>query len=526
MTAALPLPKSLNLGSGKDFRDDFFNIDVDDTWAPDAVCDLSTIGDLAQGIPFDTARFGAVRLSLGCFDKIIANDVLEHVPDLMSMMTRCLQLLEIGGVFQISVPYDLSYGAWQDPTHVRAFNERSWLYYTDWFWYMGWSDTRFAVDRFDFVPSPFGEELKGRNIPREDILRTPRAIDSMTVVLRKVTLTAEDRATWEFWRERKRQAQNRHVGHASGPTEEPVGDFNASTAPIASKPKAFDGSVAEHRDRYAIWIVTPGDYAHHHAYDDLALGLSEAFAELGGSAPVVCDPTEAAQRTLIVLGPQLLPPSALNLLPKDSVLFNLEQVQSDSPWMHGSYLSLMQKHPVLDYSIRNQVALAARGIAHARVLPVGYASGLTRITPAASKDIDVLFYGSLNDRRSHVLDALAARGVKVQHLFGVYGAERDHAIARAKIVLNMHFYDAAIFEAVRVTYLLANGACVVSEGDVGDPDISPFAAGLMVVPYHSLVELCIDLLNADGKRASIARAGFDTIRRRGQADLLRALFAN
>jgi len=43
-------------------------------------------------------------------------------------MTNCLKLLRVGGVFKILVPYDLSYGAWQDPTHIRAFNERSWLY--------------------------------------------------------------------------------------------------------------------------------------------------------------------------------------------------------------------------------------------------------------------------------------------------------------------------------------------------------------------------------------------------------------
>ena len=129
-----PLPKYLNLGSGKDFRADCFNVDVNPAWQPDALIDLSTLRIDDKGLCLDTARFGRVILHRNSFQKILANDVLEHVPDLPGLMTCCLNLLAIGGIFEIQVPYDLSYGAWQDPTHIRAFNERSWLYYTDWFW--------------------------------------------------------------------------------------------------------------------------------------------------------------------------------------------------------------------------------------------------------------------------------------------------------------------------------------------------------------------------------------------------------
>jgi SAM-dependent methyltransferase len=525
-----PIPTTLNLGSGKDFRDDCFNLDVDDTWGPDAVRDLSVAADLAQGLTLKTTRFGDVTLCPACFDHIIANDVLEHVPDLMTMMTRCLQILRVGGTFQISVPYDLSFGAWQDPTHVRAFNERSWLYYTDWFWYMGWSEFRFALESFDFVPSALGEALKSKDVAREEIIRTPRAIDSMTVVLRKVELTSEDRVTWDYWRERKRQAQSRGVASAAAVLSSPSTNADVHQALTAGPSdlglKAFDGPFSAHRDRYAIWIVTRGDYGHQLAYDDLAQGLSEAFTELGGSAPIVRDPTLAEGRTLIVLGPQLLPPSALNLLAKDSILFNLEQVQDDSPWMSETYMALLRQHPVLDYSIRNQTALRNRGIGHARVLPIGYAPILTRIDAAPEQDIDVLFYGSLNDRRRRVLDALAARDVKVQHLFGSYGSERDRAIGRAKIVLNMHFYEVAIFEAVRVSFLLANGVCVVSEGDERDPDVAPLTGGLVLAPYEDLVERCVGLLSESAKRESLGRAGLAVITRRRQADLLGSLFTS
>lgn len=185
------LPKTLHVGSGKDFRPEHFNIDMNVAWGPDAVLDLASptlIGSAAQ-----TQRFGAVTLQEGYFDVLIANDVLEHIPDLTGAMTNALRLLRPGGVFQISVPYDLSLGAWQDPTHVRAFNENSWLYYTDWHWYLGWTEARFDTLKVEFQPSTFGAELVRAGKPLPEILRTPRAIDNMHVVLRKRYLQESER---------------------------------------------------------------------------------------------------------------------------------------------------------------------------------------------------------------------------------------------------------------------------------------------------------------------------------------------
>jgi len=115
------------------------------------------------------------------FDAILANDVLEHLPDLVGAMTSCKKLLRVGGEMRIHVPYDLSYGAWQDPTHLRAFNEKSWLYYTDWHWYLGWED-RFYMTSLEFRLNPIAQDLK---LTQEELLRTPRAVDSMYVVLTK-----------------------------------------------------------------------------------------------------------------------------------------------------------------------------------------------------------------------------------------------------------------------------------------------------------------------------------------------------
>jgi hypothetical protein len=192
--------------------------------------------------------------------------------------------------------------------------------------------------------------------------------------------------------------------------------------------------------------------------------------------------------------------------------------------MSDSYIALMRERPVLDYSIRNQAALARIGVEHARRLAIGYAPSLSRVKRAPTKDIDVLFYGSLNPRRSAILESLRAHGVNVVTLFNVFGAERDAAIARAKIVLNMHFYEATIFESVRVSFLLANRACVLSEGDASDPDIAPFAGGLALASYKGLVDRCRDLLADPAQRRGLEQAGFAAIKRHRQSALLGCLF--
>jgi SAM-dependent methyltransferase len=174
------IPTTLNLGSGKDWKDECLNADILPRVNPDWLVDISKV-EFGQKI--DT-RFGQVVINKGMFERVIANDVLEHIPDLVSAMTNIKDLLCTNGEFHISVPYELSLGAWQDPTHVRAFNENSWLYYTDWHWYLGWED-RFNLSLIEFKVSELGKEMIDKNFTEQEIMRTPRAVDSMKVILCK-----------------------------------------------------------------------------------------------------------------------------------------------------------------------------------------------------------------------------------------------------------------------------------------------------------------------------------------------------
>jgi|SRR5882724_11403758 len=107
------IPKKINLGSGKDYRRDYLNIDINDYWSPDIVADISGVFLQNGSRTFTTKRFGDVTVANDSFDEIIATDVLEHVADLVTTMTNCLNLLRTGGVFNILVPCALRPILWR-----------------------------------------------------------------------------------------------------------------------------------------------------------------------------------------------------------------------------------------------------------------------------------------------------------------------------------------------------------------------------------------------------------------------------
>lgn len=185
------IPTTINLGSGKCFLPDYINIDVNPYWGPDIVFDFGR--KIGSRTVFDTDRFGEVRLDHDSFERILARDVLEHIPDLVAAMTNCMNLLRPDGEMHITVPHDLSFGAWQDPTHVRAFNENSWLYYTDWFWYLGWREARFDLVSLDFMLSELGKKRLDQGIDAQELRLLPRCIDEMRVVLKKRLLSEKEK---------------------------------------------------------------------------------------------------------------------------------------------------------------------------------------------------------------------------------------------------------------------------------------------------------------------------------------------
>lgn len=184
------IPTILNLGSGKNYIEGVLNIDINPMFKPDLVDDISNT-KIEEWILYDLdpkQDLVKSKSAVGHYEKIIAHDVLEHIRDLVPTMTNCLNLLKEGGEMDIIVPYDLSRGAWSDPTHVRAFNERSWIYFNEWSWYIGWTDYAFQLVKCELVVA----EGVNPDTPIEILTSTPRAVEAMKVLLKKVKVKQPD----------------------------------------------------------------------------------------------------------------------------------------------------------------------------------------------------------------------------------------------------------------------------------------------------------------------------------------------
>ena len=276
---------------------------------------------------------------------------------------------------------------------------------------------------------------------------------------------------------------------------------------------------------FQVVIVSPINYPHSQAFTEIAETLLYGLKKMGLKSSIGRNAYSRTGRN-IILGSNLLTPEEIAGIPADSIIYNLEQIYSGSPWVTQNLMNIFGKFEVWDYSQRNVDSIRAlvQGV-NIKYVPVGYVTELTRIPPADEEDIDILFYGSINERRKKILDGLTARGIKVTAVFGVYGEPRDALISRAKLVLNMRLYESDIFEIVRVSYLLSNQKAVVSECNDATDMEADLRDAMALAPYAGLIDACLKLLGDPESRKSIARNGFDLMSKRSEESYLRGALA-
>ena len=246
-------------------------------------------------------------------------------------------------------------------------------------------------------------------------------------------------------------------------------------------------------EKFAVTLVCPDGYIHSLALLEIAETINFALLNLGHDSILSTD-LSAPHRRQIILGAHLLDENTVQTINSNAIIYNFEQIDPASPWLNFTYLNLLKNHLVWDYSINNINILNTIGINNVQHLQLGYVNQISRIIKQPIQDIDVLFYGSTNSRRELILNELKKHGLNVVTLFGVYGSERDDFISRSKLVINIHFYESKIFEIARISYLLANEVCVLSETGY-DPIEKDFANALIFSPYDELIEKCIFLIN-------------------------------
>jgi hypothetical protein len=281
---------------------------------------------------------------------------------------------------------------------------------------------------------------------------------------------------------------------------------------------------------FTVWIVQPLYDPHARCLVEAATGVAFSLRRLGhevqfnpGRGAYVENPTAPFGR-LVVFNANKLPATPL---PADAIIFNAEQVQTDGEWgavwQSSNYVKLLRRHLIWDYSATNAKALSELGCDKIVQCKIGYYPELTDVIPAKQQDVDVLFIGSTNDRRVKVLTEMAKSGLKVKVLTACYGEERNAWIARAKVVLNCHFYPQPVFEIFRVSHLVANGKAVVSEDGGRDEGLEKLAKDLTAyVPYDGLVQACWRLVNDEAMRKQQETRGQEAFQKLKQTDYVKA----
>lgn len=264
--------------------------------------------------------------------------------------------------------------------------------------------------------------------------------------------------------------------------------------------------------KYAVLIV---EDKHSEVFREVAEAVHYGLLELGHESVIVPRKERFSfeEHVPIVLGWNLLSPSAV--LPARSILYNLEQ--AGSRWLHPERLAPFVDYQFWDWKSPSLDELKSHGI-RAELVPLGYVPEWTRIAPAKEKDIDVLFYGSTNDRRHEVLRKMSER-LKVAYMYNAYGEVRDAHIARARVVLNLHYDAGNTFEIARVGYLLANRALVLSESS---EDSEGFEGAVQFERYENLADRAFEMVHWSTAQREIAtELGFEAIRSRPMADYLK-----
>ncbi len=124
--------KKINLGCGTKYMQGYINTDVTQTVKADVYFDLNK-----TPYPF-RSNFA---------DEIYMDNVLEHLDDIPRVIEEIHRILKPGAVLRIYVPYAKSDGAFNDPTHMHYFTERSMDYFSRDNAYGFYADVSFQIKK-------------------------------------------------------------------------------------------------------------------------------------------------------------------------------------------------------------------------------------------------------------------------------------------------------------------------------------------------------------------------------------------
>jgi len=137
---------------------------------------------------------------------------------------------------------------------------------------------------------------------------------------------------------------------------------------------------------------------------------------------------------------------------------------------------------------------------------VGY-SPFWELEVEEAKDIDILFYGTMNRRRDEILKTIPNVTVKDK----VWGVELDSLIRRSKIVLSIHHHNVSNADMTRVAPLLSKRAFVIGE-TTSDKRYNALSNIFPIADRDKIPKLCEYYLKKPLERIEIINNAYNWIK--------------
>lgn len=164
----------LNLGCGKDIKEDCENIDI-------------IKGKEIKQYNLECANFIPLPYEDNSVDYIYAFHILEHIRGFLPLCEELYRVAKPNSILHIKVPYGSSDDAFEDPTHVRQFFVNSFFYLSqsayhraDYNYHGDWEEVKKT-----FYLRPQVNDIPDYNIP-EFLMSTRNIVQEFEVLLRAV----------------------------------------------------------------------------------------------------------------------------------------------------------------------------------------------------------------------------------------------------------------------------------------------------------------------------------------------------
>lgn len=244
-----------------------------------------------------------------------------------------------------------------------------------------------------------------------------------------------------------------------------------------------------------------------YVFTDLAKTFKDVLTSIGVDAKHVVDTTPPSEGINIIIGWSVdwIEANKGKLPRKRTILYNAEQLGSESDLVKNAYVDTLLDFIVADYSFLNKETLVGYGKDPKEIiiLPVVPTPSIKyKVAPAKEGTYDIVFFGSSNERRNKMLDQLREDGMSAGHVGGFSQKLAPH-IKAAKVVLHVHYYSTNMFPAIRFLQPLAYGIPIVCERSVLPRDQGWDESGIVFTDYEDIPAECKKLLDDPQRQRAI-----------------------